>query len=92
MNRGLTEMKKPLLGFVECEPFFRCFFWMCFYGCSLPDVKEHNHAYPKLTAEVNRLQGTTFNRRLDHLNDLLRSFEGETVGALKHSSDDEGLY
>lgn len=89
MNRHLVEKKLKPIEFSEFQPFMRCFYWMCYYRCSVTDFKRHPSAYPLAVAEIDRLSGKSFNQRAERLNTLLRSFGGHNV---KVKNDDGDLY
>ena len=65
--------------FLKMEPFLRCFWALCYYSCSVEDVKNHPNAFPLVSKEVNRLVGETFNHKVQRLKDLLQSFEGSDM-------------
>lgn len=88
MNRILIERRsKPML-FPEFEPYLRSFFWLCFYRCGVADIQTHPNAYPLTVAEINKLEGNSFDERVDRLNDPLRSFNGHEVRPEKSSNHD----
>ena len=92
MNRNLLENDLQPMRFPEFEPYLRSFFWLCFYQCSLADIRLHPEAYPKVVAEINRLMGDSFDEKVDRLNHLLRSFNGHEVKAGVKSSGDNTLH
>ncbi len=47
-NKSLLERKKEPMDLKEYEVFFRIFFGLCFYTCSLLDVLKHPVSYPLL--------------------------------------------
>ena len=77
MNESLKSMKsKKGIVFAEFEPFLRCFYWLCYYSCSVQDIESHPDAFPLLSKEVRRLHGDNFAQQIQRLKDLLQSFEG----------------
>ena len=45
MNRNLSERRKNVLELREFAQFLRSFFWLCYYSCSLCEIKKHEDAY-----------------------------------------------
>jgi hypothetical protein len=78
------------MDFKEFEIFFRSFFGLCFYCCSLSDVMKHPHSYPILTNALQalNLRGTSIESKVSRMNYLLRSFEGCVNHLSKHRKSD----
>jgi hypothetical protein len=92
-NKSLVANKKKAMDFKEFEVFLRCFFGLCFYGCSLSDVQKHPQAYPVIWSSLmslsSRLSGTE--NKIARMNVLLRSFDGYVESnSPRRTEDQEG--
>jgi hypothetical protein len=93
-NKALVERKKTPMDVKEYETFLRCFFGFCYYSCSLSDVSKHPFAYPIILDNLKKLQtkSTSVQDKINRMNDLLRSLEGQSpeASAQSNSGDQEG--
>ena len=63
MNHNLSERRKNVIELREFAQFLRSFFWLCYYSCSLCEIKKHEDAYPCALKEIKNWRGKLLAKR-----------------------------
>ncbi len=82
INIYLISNNQIQINLEEIWGFFKAFFGLCFYRCSIANAQDKQQCYPLVLAAVERLQGSTTRSMFKQLYRILRSFGGDKIEAI----------